>query len=82
MTNQQLQAAQFAIDGQRASDDNAAYLREQVAQMPGMMGNEVCTTHVTSAGGLRAEYTVNGARNGEGAQMVWVRADEGYRVVP
>ena len=82
MTTRHLEGALFAIDGQRASDDNAAYLREQVAAMPGFLGNEVCTTHVSSAAGLSAQHTNNGASSGESTQMVWVRPDQGYRVAP
>jgi hypothetical protein len=82
MTSRHVERALFAIDGQRASDDNAVYLREQVTAMPGFLGNDVCTRHVTAANGLRAEYTNNGASSGEGVQMLWVRPDEGYRVAP
>jgi hypothetical protein len=82
VTTAHLQAAEFTIDGLAATGDNVVFLREQVAQMPGFLGEEVCTTYTTSADGLRAEFTINGARNGDASQVIWVRADEGYRVAP
>lgn len=82
VTNEHLQAAQFTIDGQAAGADNAAYLREQVAQMPGFLANEICAVYTRTGDGIRAEYTVNGVRSAEASQFVWVRPDEGYRVAP
>lgn len=82
VTNEHLQAAQFTIDGQAAGDDNSAYLREQVAQMPGFLANEICAAYTRTGDGIRAEYTINGARAAETSQFIWVRADEGYRVAP
>lgn len=82
VTNEHLQAAQFTIDGLAAGDDNAAYLREQVAQMPGFLANEICAAYTRTGDGIRAEYTINGARAAETSQFIWVRADAGYRVAP
>jgi hypothetical protein len=82
VTQQHLQAAQFTVDGAAASDDDAAYLREQVAQMPGFVANEICTTYTPEENGFRADYTVNGVRSSDSARVIWVRPDEGYTVAP
>ena len=83
LAREHLQAAQFAINGQRASAEDAAYLREQLAQMPGFLGDEICTTYTPSGEGFRADITVNGAAHGgEGSTVIWVRPEDGYSVAP
>lgn len=82
VTNEHLQAAQFTINGQPAEGDNVVYLREQVAQMPGFLANEICVTYTPSGDGMRAQYTINGQASAETTQVIWVRADEGYRIAP
>ena len=82
-TREHLQAARFIIDGQPASEDNAAFLREQVAQMPSLVADEICTTYTQSGDALRADLTINGAPSGgESSTVIWVRPDEGYTVAP
>ncbi len=82
LTQEHLQAAQFAINGQQASNDDAAYLREQLAQMPGFLG-EICTTYTPSGDSFRADVTVNGvAAGGESSTVIWVRPEDGYTVAP
>lgn len=81
---QDIDRAQFTIDGQAAGDENAQTIRGQMAQqLASMINVEVCTTFVPVDGGLRADAVVGGTARPDLVQHVmWVRPADGYHVAP
>jgi hypothetical protein len=80
--NEDIASAQFVIDGQPTSDDNAQTIRAQMReQLAAMIGVEVCSRFVPDGGGFRAVATAGG-RPQPDQRVAWVRPSDGYRVAP
>lgn len=81
---QDIDQAQFTIDGQAAGDENTQTIRGQMAQqLVSMIDVEVCTTFVPVADGLRADAVVGGTARPDLVQhVIWVRPEDGYHVAP
>lgn len=84
LTNEDLNRAHFTIDGQRASDADTQQIRTAMTeQLAPLIGQESCITLTPVDGGLRADTAIAGRARPDLAQrVIWVRADEGYRVAP
>lgn len=77
-----IDTAQFSIDGQAASDENAQTIRGQMRdQLASMIGVEVCSRFVPDGNGFRAVATAGG-RPQPDQRVVWVSPSDGYRVAP
>lgn len=79
-----LQNADVRVNGQPATADITAKVRSQlVAAMAPQFGHELCTTYLPGKSGLQAQVTLDGVAHPEmGAQVIWVKPDEGYKVAP
>jgi hypothetical protein len=84
MTRAELDQMSFTADGNPLPEPNAVAIRDQIAAAPGALAEEVCTTYVpVDGGGFRADVTVDGVSQPDMSMpVIWVRADEGYRVAP
>lgn len=79
-----LERATFTVDGRPASLEETAFIREQVAQAPGIIDTEVCSTYTLTEGGVyRTEATVDGVAQPDFTDtVIWVRPEDGYTVAP
>jgi hypothetical protein len=84
MTAEDLQRASFTIDGAPADAAQTQSIRAMLTQqLAGLLGVDVCTTFTPDSGGFRAEASFNGTPQPMLTQrVIWVGADEGYRVAP
>ena len=79
-----IETAQILLDGAVLAEDKAAGVRAQIlSAYQGQVGKEVCTTYVSSGDRLSAQVTVDGVPSPAFTQeVIWVMADDGYRVSP
>lgn len=84
LTNEDIGRARFTIDGHAATEADTQQLRTALTQqLAPLIGQETCITLTPVNDGLRADTAIAGRARPDLAQRVmWVRADEGYRVAP
>ena len=77
-------AAEFMIDGNPATDAQAAMLRKQIiAAQSSLIGHEICTTYVPDGDGQIAKAFVDGvAQPAMDQKVMWVSARDGFKVQP
>lgn len=76
--------AQFAINGRPATDTDTQNLRAQFAQQLSPLINvETCISLTPVDGGFRADTAMNGRVRPELAQrLIWIHPDDGYAIAP
>lgn len=76
--------ATFTIDGSAASESDTRAIRGELAtQLQPMFNQESCMTLTADGDGFRAETTVGGVPQPQQTQrVIWVGAQDGYRVAP
>lgn len=76
--------ATFTIDGAAASEADTATIRgELTAQLQPMFDQESCMTLTAEGDSFRADTTVGGVPQPQQTQrVIWVGANDGYRVAP
>lgn len=84
MTRAELDRFTFTANGRPVPEDMAVNFRDAIANSPGALANEVCTTYTPVEGGqIRADAVVDGVAQPDMTQhVIWVRPDEGYTVAP
>lgn len=77
-------AATFTVNGAAASDAEAGQIRSAMQQqLAPMIGVQNCMTAVADGEGFRADSTIGGTPRPELSQrMIWVGANDGWRVAP
>jgi len=79
---QDIDGAQFSIDGQPASSENTQTIRGQMHdQLASIIGVEVCSRFVPDGDGFRAVATAGG-RPQPDQHVTWVSPGDGYHVAP
>jgi hypothetical protein len=74
--------ATFTVDGAPASEAQTASIRSSIQESP-MMNVDTCISVTPVDGGLRAETSIGGTPRPEMNQrVVWVNANDGWRVAP
>jgi hypothetical protein len=73
-----LDAAYFEVDGVRAAAEDAAAIREAIAQMFRGMG-EICTRYTPDGDGATVAAIVDGVERPDLAdRMIWIRPEDGF----
>jgi hypothetical protein len=81
---QDVQSADFTVDGAPATTVQSARLRaKMLAAMQRLLGRQICTAYVPAGGSFVATATVDGVRDPNFDQrVVWVSRGDGYSVGP
>lgn len=76
--------AQFTINGQPATPEQAAMLSGRLATAEkAMFDHEICTAYVPDGDGLIAKASIDGVAQPKGDQkVIWVSPADGYKVGP
>ncbi|MBL8546006.1 MAG: hypothetical protein JNL81_06045 [Hyphomonadaceae bacterium] len=84
LTTADINAATFTVDGNPASAEQTAQIQNAMRNQLGPMLNlETCLTLRPDGDTMRAETALNGVGRPDMAQrMIWVGANDGYRVAP
>lgn len=84
ITSADIDRATFTINGAAASAEESAQLKAAMQQqLAPMFGQETCLTLTPVDGGFRADSTVAGTARPDLAQrVIWVGANDGWRVAP
>lgn len=79
-----IQRATFTISGAAASETDTTDIRTALTQqLAPMIGQETCLTVTPDGDGFRADTTIGGVPQPQQTQrVIWVGANDGYRVAP
>lgn len=79
-----INGAQFMINGQPATETDTQRFRTQFAQqMSPLIDVETCISLTPADGGFRADTAMNGRVRPELAQqLIWIRPEDGYTIAP
>ncbi len=84
LTAADIARATFTVDGAPASESDTTEIRSSLTQqLSQMFGHESCLTLTPDGDGFRASTTMNGVPQPQQTQrVIWVGANDGYRVAP
>ncbi len=75
--------AQFTVEGSPATPEQASRLRQGVATAEaGIFGKQICTRYVPEGDVLLAKATIDGVAQAEQQRVIWVSSTDGFSVGP
>ena len=81
--SQDIDHAEFNVDGTPATPEQTSRLRQGVAKAEaGIFGKQICTTYVPQGDVLLAKATIDGVAQAGQQQVIWVSSKDGFSVGP